>query len=388
MSLKGGSRKLIEDDKPARDAAAQPEVLVVDAQLPQVPPFVLARLAEEATAAAERVLALIERHPGVLELADARAQLLELQGTGLQAQRVARILGGDFLPARENIALDEAVKSAVANVRTRAARRGCMVTTELHGVKLWLDPAVLDLLLELGLDWATARGRLVQVRVVFATGTLNPVLLFGVRELRASPARAAGATEPEFNDLQWLLFRMVAQGQMLDPQRMLTGDSATLVLRFAAPVEEVDAAGMTLSESPRPVLEPGATAGGCHVVVVEADAGLRLIIRQTLHEAGMRVEAFASPREAEDLSRHFVAEAIVNGGPPDHPDLLALLAVLRQKNPAVRVIQLTDQDYLYIGADGDAEAARVGRASVRQALVQAILLSVGVFAPPTLGTHR
>lgn len=389
MSLKGGSRKLTQD--PPAAPPAQPEVLMVDAQLPQVPPFVLARVAGECAAAAQRALALLARPPTALQLLDARSELTEIAALGLLAQRAARVLGGDYLPQRESVALDAAVQSAVALARQRATRRGAVVTTQLHAVALWMDPAVLDLLLELALHWALGLGRHVQLRVAIAPGSLHPDLVVAARELQRPLTGEQGLSDDEFNDPDWLLLRLVAHSQLLDPQRVLTDDGAMLILRFPPPVQAVEAdAGVVVSESPRPTLEAGASAGGCHVLVVEADPGLRLQVRQLLHDAGMRVEAFASAREAEDLSRHFVAEAVVNGGPPDHPDLLALLAVLRQKNPSVRVIQLTDEDTLYIGTDDQAEAARVGRSSISQALVQAVLLSVGVFAPPTLAAtaHR
>jgi CheY-like chemotaxis protein len=253
---------------------------------------------------------------------------------------------------------------------------------------MWLDPAVLELLLELAFHWAVGIGRLVQVRVAFARDTLRPDLLFTVREPHDPAWREHIQGESEFNDLPWLLIRLLGQSQLLDPQRILMDNSVMLMLRFPAPVEEVGGEGVTASELPQPEIERGAMAGGCHVVVVEPDSNLRLVIRQTLHDAGMQVETFAAPREAEDLSAHFVAEAVVSGVPPDSPDMLSLVAVLRQKNPAVRVIQLTDDDFLYIGEDNATEAARVGRASVRQALVQAILLAVGVFAPPTMASRR
>ena len=361
---------------------------MVDAQLPQVPPFFLARVAEEFTVTAERCVRLLSNRPGPLQFAQTRDALHDLAALGLQVQRAARIFGGDYLPVREHVELDAAIRSAADAARPRATRNGGIITTELHKATMWLDPAVLELLLELAMHWATSIGRLVQVRVAFANDTLHPDLLFTVRELHDPQWREHIHGDTEFNDLHWLLIRLIAQSQMLDPQRILMEDSASLMLRFPAPVEEVSQAGLTLSESPQPELEHGAMAGGCHVLVVEPDSNLRYVIRQTLHDAGMHVEAFSSPRDAEDLSSHFLAEAIVSGVPHDDPDMTSLLGVLRQKNPAVRVIQLTDDDFLYIGEDNATEAARVGRASVRQALVQAILLAVGVFAPPTLAARR
>jgi CheY-like chemotaxis protein len=383
VSLKGGHRPLTETPHPA----PPPEIVVVDAQLPQIPPAILAAVAQEADAAAQRGAALLQGQPGASRLSQARRLLRRLSDASMQAQRVARMLGGDYLPVREHVALDAAVRGAVEAAGRRgtdgAGHRGepgSSVRTELHAVSVWMDPAVLDMLLELALDWALDFGHEVSVRVAFGGEPLHPDLLVIASGLSA-PGWHERAAAPR---LSWQLFELLARSQVLDPQRILTDDSAVLLLRFPPTVREDSAEGVAVSELPRPQIDPGMPGAGCHVAVVEPDTTQRLLMRQLLHEAGMQVEAFATPRQAEELAGSFLAEALVNGYPADDPDVIALLAVLRERNPGVRVIQLTEQDYLYIGTDDDTQAARVGRASVRQALVQAVLLSVGVFAPPTL----
>lgn len=365
------------DPAPARPL---PELLVIDAQLPQVPPFVLARIAQEASSTAAAVLALLDDQPASEKRA--RALLARLARTGLQAQRCARVLGGDHLPAFEHVGLDVAARSALA----AAGPAGEGITTgDLHAVTVWMDPAALALILELALDWAAGAGTGIHLRMAFATESLHPDLVLTIDRLHAAANAEAASPrqshEAALDTVQWQLLRLLAQSQMIDPQRFVGDGAATLVLRFPD-------SGAEASAAPQPQMKPGAAAGGCHVVVVEADDNLRLLMRQLLHDAGIVVEAFASPRLAEDMSAHFLADVIVSGYPADDPDSLALLAVLRQKNAGVRVIQLTDDDYLFIGPDGTAEAARLGRASVQQVLVQAVLLSVGVFAQPTLAALR
>lgn len=372
MSPTPGTADLF-DPAPARPL---PELLVIDAQLPQVPPFVLARLAQEASSTAETVLALLDDQPAGEKRA--RALLTRLAKTALQAQRCARVLGGDHLPAFEHVGLDMATRGALA--AAGAAGEG-VIANDLHAVTVWMDPAALELVLELALDWAAGAGTGINLRMAFATESLHPDLVLTIDHLHGDAAALRQSREAALDTVQWQLLRLLAQSQMIDPQRFVGDGGATLVLRFPpSPAKG--------SASPQPQMKPGAAAGGCHVVVVEADDNLRLLMRQLLHDAGIVVEAFPSPRLAEDMSAHFVADVIVSGYPADHPDSLALLAVLRQKNPAVRVIQLTDDDYLFIGPDGTAEAARLGRASVQQVLVQAVLLSVGVFAQPTLAALR
>jgi hypothetical protein len=363
-----------------------PEVLVVDAVLPQIPPLVLARVAEQASALAEQALHELEGRPAAAQLGRARALMRSLARTGLQAQRCARVLGGDYLPVREQIALDTAVNAAVTGLARRHAPAH-LRTHDLHAVSVWMEPAVLELLLELALDWALACSQDVDVRMAFGSATLHPDLVISLRGLAGvAQGSAPDAEGAALDTVSWQLLRLLAQSQGLEPQRLVEGDTATLVLPLPAGVDARpgEAGGVA---APAPHLAPGAVGGGCHVVVVERDDNLRLLMRELLHDAGVNVEVFVSPRQAEDLSHHFLAEALVNGYPPGDPDVLALTGVLRERNPAVRVIQLTDEDYLYIGADGATEAARVGRASVRQALVQAVLLSVGVFAPPTMGVR-
>jgi hypothetical protein len=257
---------------------------------------------------------------------------------------------------------------------------------DLHAVSVWMEPAVLELLLELALDWALAFGHDVDVRMAFGSEPLHPDLVLTVRDPKVRPDPAGADAQSPRDTACWLLLRLLAQSQALEPQTIIEGDSAVLILPFPAAVDAKPGLPAGMAQTVLP-LAPGAVGGGCHVVVVERDDNLRMLMRQLLHDAGVNVEVFGSPRQAEDLSRHFLAEAVVNGYPPDDPDVMALISVLRERNPAVRIIQLTDEDYLYIGADGATEAGRVGRASVRQALVQAVLLSVGVFAPPTLAAR-
>ncbi len=376
MSLKGGHRPLLDESRPA----PLPEIVVVDAQLPQIPPALLAAVAQDADAAAQKGVALLQGQPSAARVTQTRRLLRRLSDASMQAQRVARMLGADYLPVREHVALDTAVRCAIEAAGRRCGGGRKTVATELHAVSVWMDPAVLEMLLELALDWALDFGRDTTVRVAFGGEPMHPDIL----------VIASGFDEPGWHEraaaprLSWQLFDLLARSQVLDPQRILTDDSAVLVLRFPPTVREDSAEGLAVSELPRPQIDTGIPGAGCHVAVVEPDTGQRLLMRQLLHDAGMQVEAFATPRQAEDLAGSFLAEALVNGYPPDDPGVTALLAVLRERNPGVRVIQLTDQDFLYIGTDEDTQAARVGRASVRQALVQAVLLSVGVFAPPTL----
>ena len=118
---------------------APPEVVVVDAQLPQVSPFILARLAEEATATAEKAMSLLGDHATARQRVEARALLKKIATTGLQVQRAARILGGDYLPSRENVQLDAAVRGAVEVESARAARHGSSITSDVHAATLWLE---------------------------------------------------------------------------------------------------------------------------------------------------------------------------------------------------------------------------------------------------------
>ncbi|CAN5705497.1 hypothetical protein BH11PSE7_BH11PSE7_19700 [soil metagenome] len=364
-------------------APGVPEVLLLDARLPQVPPLVLASVAEQASALAEQALGELEGRPNAAHLGRARSLLRTLARSGLQAQRCARVLGGDYLPVREFIALDRAVNSALTGLSRRHGPAPVRAH-DLHAVSVWMDPPVLELLLELALDWALECGHSVDVRMAFGSEPLHPDLILTVHGVQGRAQPNAPGDESPPDTVRWQLLRLLAQSQALEPQRIMEGDSVNLVLPFPPAVDaRPGAPGVTGQAAPH--LAPGAVGGGCHVVVVEHDDNLRMLMRELLHDAGVNVEVFGSPRQAEDLSRHFLAEAVVNGYPPQDPDVLALIGVLRERNPSVRVIQLTDEDYLYIGADGATEAARVGRSSVRQALVQAVLLSVGVFAPPTMG---
>lgn len=382
MSLKGGARQPFPDVAVAPAASLRPppappaEVVVVDARLPQVPPFALGQLGAELAALAAEARALL----GHARDTPVTARLQRLTGhigrRAVQMQRVARLLVGDYLPVRETIELDEALRAQIAELAR--AHPDWTVTLDLRPAPLWLETAAVGLVLELALDWAVSRGRRLRVRLALAGDPPRALLSLEVGDLYTP------VTDDEAHDALWLLCRLVAQGLLLEPQRLIAADSATLLLHFPPQSRQADDGAVQVQETVNPALPADAPAAGCHVVVVEPDTAQRLLMRQLLHEAGMRVEVFASAREAEDLTRHFVAEALVCGLPPDDPARPGLLAVLRGRNPALRVVQLTDEDFLYIGLDGAREAARVGRGALREVLVQAVLLSVGVFAPPTL----
>ncbi len=58
---------------------------------------------------------------------------------------------------------------------------------------------------------------------------------------------------------------------------------------------------------------------------------------------------------------------------------------MRQKNPHLKIIRLTDEDCLYIGEQGGNEATRVGRSSLQQVLLTAVNLALEIFAPTPQG---
>ena len=395
MSLKGGARQQFFDTSAGASPGIKPplapaaEVLVVDARLPQVPPFVLGQLGAELaewTAQARALLAHARETPATGHL---RRLCSQIGRRAVQMQRVARLLVGDYLPVREQVELDEALRAQMADLSR--AHPDWAVHADLRPAPLWIESAAVGLVLELALDWAVAHGRRLDVRLALSGDPPRALLSLTVSERRtlpAIPATRSPSGAADGHDALWLLCRLAAQSLLLEPQRLADAQSTTLLQHFPAQGSCHGDADVQVQETAAPRLEPDAPAAGCHVIVVEPDEAQRLQMRQLLHEAGLHVQAFASAREAEDLSRHFVAEALVNGLPADDPALPGLLAVLRARNPDLKLVQLTQDDFLYIGLEDSGEAARVGRASVRDVLVQAVLLSVGVFAPPTLAARR
>lgn len=340
---------------------------------PQFPPAFLARFADE-------VLSAVSLQPMA---ADGIARLQQLASTAVLVQRLAVLLQGTQLPARQSVALDTAMHRALEKIGTSHANAGGTISTELHGVDLWMDPEVLDLILDIALQWAAGIGRKISVRISFARGSGHPYLVLNVHDTHDTHWREKMKDEERYDNLRWMMIRILAQSQLLDPQRVIVNDSAVIVLRFPEPTVNASAEGMQTVVLPPQQIKPGAMAGGCHILIVEPDAQTRLTAEQVLHDAGMLVKAYASARAATDGAHDFVVEALVCGLPADDPEVILLVGTLHQRNPGLRVIQLTDEDCLYIGEDVQLEAARVGRESVSQVLLTAVNLALEVFGPAT-----
>lgn len=363
-------------------AASDSQVIHERLQFPQIPPVFLARFSQEVGNAVAELFAV---DSGASAVSNNPRTLVNLAGTARLVNRLAQLLQGSHLPARQGMALDSMLGLSISKMSPAFNAIGGTIATELHGVKVWMDPVVLELVLDVALEWATRIGSRVGVRISFARGSGHPYLLLTVHDMHDPQWRETMRDEERFENLRWLMIKILAQSQLLDPQRLIVDDSVVVVLRFPAPLVEVAAAGVSTMEIPQQQIKPDAMAGGCHIVVVDPDAGSRMLSSQILHDAGMLVKAFSNPGAAIDSTVDFVAEAIVTGLPPEDTHLITLTGLMRQKNPALKIIRLTDEDCLYIGEQGSSEAARVGRSSMQQVLLTAVNLALEIFAPNPQG---
>lgn len=359
-------------------AASDSPVIQERPQFPQIPPVFLARFSQEVCNAATELLAA---DPVASAKSNESRSLENLATTARLVNRLAQLLQGSHLPARQGMALDSMLGVSISKILPAFKSVGGTIATELHGVKVWMDPVVLELVLDVALEWATRIGSRVGVRISFARGSGHPYLLLTVHDMHNPQWRETMRDDERFENLRWLMIKILAQSQLLDPQRVIVDDSVVVVLRFPAAVVEVSGEGVSTLEIPQQKIKSDAMAGGCHMLIVERDAAHRLLANQILHDAGMLVKAYSTAGAAIDSTVDFIAEAIVTGLLPEDPHLITLIGLMRQKNPQLKIVRLTDEDCLYIGEQGSNEAARVGRSSMQQVLLTAVNLALEIFAP-------
>ena len=120
--------------------ASDSQVINKRTQFPQIPPVFHARFSQEVGNAVAEVLAddsgasAVSNNPGTLE---------NLAGTARLVNRLAQLLQGSHLPARQGIALVSMLGLSISKISPAFSAIGGTVATELHGVKVWMDSVVL-----------------------------------------------------------------------------------------------------------------------------------------------------------------------------------------------------------------------------------------------------
>lgn len=294
------------------------------------------------------------------------AEIARLEQLGVQIQELARVLAGDAPMAPERVDLARAAREALAQWKQAAQRRGVELRGPLESFELEVDAAVLEQLLDLGLEYALNIGSRIEVDAGRQGIPPHPMLTIQVQ--RSQELSGAGAEE-DFNELHWLLFAHLARAVGLAPQRVAAGKTVTLMLGFPSS----DAPGEAESAPSQAQLPRSAPVVGRRVLLLEPQDAVRVYANRLMREVGMQVDATATIGQARASLRDGAPDVVVTGMSVDDLGVAALLDDVRAARPRLRVVELVDDDNAFSFSEpGSDSPARVGRNDMAQTLVRAI----------------
>ena len=337
----------------------------------KLPAGVLAKVGESfavALSALQRLLATLEPlAPGPQSvLTAALAEVARLEQLGLQIQELARVLARDAPLIPERLDLARAARQAMAEWAATARRMGVRLAGPREPFELDVNAAVLEQLLDLGLEYALHIGSGVEVNAVAQGLPAHPVLTIRVQRRHSTPA---SADEDDLNEIHWLLFVQLARAMGLEPQRTVTSQTVTMTLGF--PVAGPQAAGD--GEFGAALLPRTAPTAGHRVLLIEPREIARVHAHQLMRAVGMRVDAVTHIERARACLRDGVPDVVVTGVPVSDRECEALLNEIRAAQPRLRVIELVDDnDAFAISVPGSDSPARVGRHDMARTLMSAL----------------
>src|ERR1019366_3657005 len=152
------------------------------------------------------------------------AEIARLEHLGVQIQEVARVLMGDAPAAPERVDLARAAREALAQRADLARLKDVHLGKSPKPFDLDVNAAVLEQLLDLGLEYASRIGSQVEIGAAMGGRPEHPVL--SIRVERAQTPTAADGDQ-NLNELHCLLFVHLAPVG-LAPQRLASARAMTL----------------------------------------------------------------------------------------------------------------------------------------------------------------
>lgn len=337
----------------------------------KLPAGVLAKVGESfavALSALQRLLDTLEPlAPGQQAvLSAALAEIARLEQLGLQIQELARVLARDAPVFPERLDLARAARQTMAEWAGTARRRGVRLAGPREPFELDVNAAVLEQLLDLGLEYALHIGSGVEVSASAQGLPAHPVLT--IRVQRRQPT-SASANEDDLNEIHWLLFVQLARAMGMVPQRTATTQTVTLTLGFPASGASASVDG----EVSAALLPRTAPTAGHRVLLIEPHEIARVHAHQLMRGVGMRIDAVTNIERAHACLRDGVPDVVVTGVPVSDRECEALLNEIRAAQPRLRVIELVDDDDAFaISVPGSDSPARVGRHDMARTLMRAM----------------
>jgi hypothetical protein len=295
------------------------------------------------------------REGGAGALEGVEAELGEMERLGVQLQQVARMVGHEGLAPPEQVDLFAACGQALAAWQAHIEAAGLRVRLDGGPVRVELNAAALVQSLELLVEHAVAVGEQLTIRVA-ASGAPGPASVRFDLTRRRSETFDLSSEPSDLDELLPALASVLARGTGLLMRQTRMGHLSTLTL--TVPMETPDLA----SSESEALLPRTPVAAGGRVLIVDPRASSRLKAHQLLHAAGMVVDAVENPVQALASLQDSEPEVLISGYPVHDRAMTELIDQIRANYPALRVIELVDEDNAFAfslpGADAPGRLSR------------------------------
>ena len=300
------------------------------------------------------------------ELQRVQAELAHLERFGVQLQEIARVLAREGGWVNERVNVGAAIRQTLALWAERAALAGATLSGPDDDPDHIVNPAVLEQLLELGVEYALHLGDRISLRCVSEGEPPGPVLVF---DIQPGDASRPGTREMVSDDLAWQLFHTLARAIGWQPRRQSVGRGLRLSVMLATPGDTEVRSAALLPRTP--------VAAGRRVLLVDPQDLSREEAMRLMREVGMQVDVASSVEQAlaqmHDTRHVHTPELLLTGVPADAPDCAAFIDRLRAEQPQLRVVEIVDDDSAFtFSAPGPDNPARVGRHTLGRTLVAAV----------------
>lgn len=293
--------------------------------------------------------------------------LTELERLGVQLQQVARMVAHEGREPQESIDLAVASREVAAEWLDRAERAGVRLRVEGAPLKATANAAAFEQVLDLLVEYGVACGDSVAIAVATTGQPAQPGVRVDVARRAPVESWTALSTPTEVDELLPMLAGVLARSAGLLLRRSTLGNLVTLVLSVpVVPLEPLPAdEGALLPRTP--------SAAGGRVLIIDPRSASRMQAHQLLHAVGMNVDAVESVGQAHAALKDGDPDVLVVGLSVHDPALAELVDGIRASYPALRVIELVDEENAFAFSLPGADApGRLSRSELAEHLAAAV----------------
>ena len=283
-------RKRTPGKADAPGAPAPPEGLA-PAAIIELPGVIGAQLADQ-VAIMQQVMLEIRNARSITrgQVATLENSLKAAHRIATHSQQISRLAGGRLRQSHERLALHTIVHDVLSGMGTHFKLGGYEVSHRLKPVEVIVDPGLLLSLVQVAVDWASAQGQRLQVRLDIKNWPAHAEL---VLKASAHVAVASSGNDGHIaDDLDWQLLLQIAQAMGVPVDRNIASDHTTLTIEFPRTVRQLE--GLTSVEMSDPnqgnstaFLTEGKPLAGHRVLAVAMDGGVISELRAVCDSMGL-----------------------------------------------------------------------------------------------------